>query len=876
MAEIRIELRDFNNSILGDLDVTSSEDFPLSITYQNFDVRDFNSRNGSFSKTFQIPATRNNNMLFGQIHKDGNIDVKNVRGDIASTIYSDNLPIVSGVLRLTKIVKEKDPLHYDCTFLGDNMDWASKIKNLDLHELRFSKDSYTTYPPTDEGDYVFENIITLSGNARDYTNFSSTQDRLHYPLASYGDGVSSRQQVTEGDFSPAFYLKNIWDKIFAAQGYTVISEFCNSDYFKSLIVPFDFEIKAQQNNFKYGKISKEDGYTQIASYFYGDPPPANHFTFNTTQSVGNVDIDRRFGKVNGGDGDGQFVKYAFSGDAIVDDADVPSSSSTGNVQAGTSGNNTLLVKNLNGVHTLSWDITARFFRTQNNYNGDFKVRGEVWQVEDDDSTDIYLAEIESGDSLSGYTKIWEQEYDEVIDAPYDITRSWNDSINISGNGTAKFLFCIQVDPDYTGTDGQSVEFGFKSGTFEISGSEEITVGTELNDIHFFIPDGKQSDFVSGVAQMFNLQFMTNAANKTVTIEPYDYFYKSVEDSVDWTSKIDYSKKIQDEFIHDIKSELIFKYKDASNDAMLERYNKKSSTHWGAYREVDSNNIFSDGTYKVENKYFSPSFNFMEFDYVDTDVGHDKAQAPTIPMYFGEFSNINFPRFVDRGDKDFGIGARVLITIPIDSGNTEYATYGFPFVSSNAASGYSYNSLGDIAPSNVFNLDFCRANFIHFPQNTVPTSSIPSDLDPTDTDATTLAYNGRVKLSMGTYNGTEIFLDPNLSFNDIYQSDTQLSFLDLFQFRGLYHTFYNRMVRQLKQKPRIKSVYLNLTQTDLALLDMQKLVYLDGLYYRINKIIDFKPHNEDSTKVELVEYFELGRDSNLLGDKFYLSDIQTKF
>ena len=375
--------------------------------------------------------------------------------------------------------------------------------------------------------------------------------------------------------------------------------------------------------------------------------------------------------------------------------------------------------------------------------------------------------------------------------------------------------------------------------------------------------------------MFNLQFVTDAANKTVTIEPYDYFYKPFDDAVDWTSKIDYSKDIQDEFIHDIKSELVFKYKDASNDAMLERYNKKTSTDWGAYRELDSNNIFSDGTYKVENKYFSPSFTYVEFDYVDADAGHEPIQAPTIPMYFSEFSNLIFPRFVNRGEKNFGIGARVLITIPVDSGNTEYATSIFPF-GGQLASGYSYNSLGEIAPSDVFNLDFCRANFIHFPQNTVPTSSIPSDLNPLSETEITSAYNGRVKLSMGTYNGTEIFLDPNLSFNDIYQSRTQQAFIDLLQFRGLYHTFYSRMVRQLKQVPRIKSVYLDLNQTDISMLDMQKLVYLNGIYYRINKIIDYKPHNEESTKVELVEYFELGRDSELLGDKFYIGEIQGKF
>ena len=70
-----------------------------------------------------------------------------------------------------------------------------------------------------------------------------------------------------------------------------------------------------------------------------------------------------------------------------------------------------------------------------------------------------------------------------------------------------------------------------------------------------------------------------------------------------------------------------------------------------------------------------------------------------------------------------------------------------------------------------------------------------------------------------------------------------------------------MVNQLKQKPRIKSIHINLNQNDIALFDFQRLVFLDGIYYRVNKIVDFKPHLKQSTKVELVEYFDLGLESN---------------
>ena len=181
MAEIRLELRDYTNGILGNVDITSSDNFPLSLTYQNFDIRNFNSRGGSFSKTFKIPATKNNNVLFNHISKDGNIDSKNVRADIPATIYADNVPVIRGTLKLTKVLKQKEALEYECNFLGDNMDWASKIKNLEIKELAFAR--------SDGSDYIFSNVQGLSGNNRDYNQQNSLDDKILYPLASYGEGV---------------------------------------------------------------------------------------------------------------------------------------------------------------------------------------------------------------------------------------------------------------------------------------------------------------------------------------------------------------------------------------------------------------------------------------------------------------------------------------------------------------------------------------------------------------------------------------------------------------------------------------------------------------------------------------------------------------
>ena len=76
-------------------------------------------------------------------------------------------------------------------------------------------------------------------------------------------------------------------------------------------------------------------------------------------------------------------------------------------------------------------------------------------------------------------------------------------------------------------------------------------------------------------------------------------------------------------------------------------------------------------------------------------------------------------------------------------------------------------------------------------------------------------------------------------------------------KGLYETYYKQMVEMYKYNPRVKEAYINLKIKDVVNLDFRKLIYIDGVYYRLNKIIDFMPNNNKTTKVELIEFPLLG-------------------
>ena len=59
---------DWTKSIVGELDVTDHSEFPLAMTFQISDIKDITATSGDYSKTFKIPATKNNNNLLKHLY----------------------------------------------------------------------------------------------------------------------------------------------------------------------------------------------------------------------------------------------------------------------------------------------------------------------------------------------------------------------------------------------------------------------------------------------------------------------------------------------------------------------------------------------------------------------------------------------------------------------------------------------------------------------------------------------------------------------------------------------------------------------------------------------------------------------------------------
>lgn len=74
--------------------------------------------------------------------------------------------------------------------------------------------------------------------------------------------------------------------------------------------------------------------------------------------------------------------------------------------------------------------------------------------------------------------------------------------------------------------------------------------------------------------------------------------------------------------------------------------------------------------------------------------------------------------------------------------------------------------------------------------------------------------------------------------------------------NLFNTYYSTYLAEITDKDsRLLTAYFNLTDLDIFNLDFSKFIYIDGGLYRINKVSDYAPENNELTKVELLRVIQ---------------------
>ena len=245
-----------------ELDLT--DDIACELSYVIDDVKDFGSKNTSYSKTIVIQGTQRNNKVFNHISELGrflaienlNTSAPNVNENYTAAIGSncvilvDNIQIFKGKLRVLEVVRYANHVEYECAVFGE----------LGGFYYELSKGTTDSISNISNGVSLLENLdFTDLNHDWNYANISNSwSDRntspgvgYFYPLIDYGKvaQTSTRNHFYDQALRPAIYVKEYIDRIFNSVGYTYDCSFFESDFFKTLIVPNnDDRLKVQVSN----------------------------------------------------------------------------------------------------------------------------------------------------------------------------------------------------------------------------------------------------------------------------------------------------------------------------------------------------------------------------------------------------------------------------------------------------------------------------------------------------------------------------------------------------------------------------------------------------------------------------------------------------
>jgi hypothetical protein len=191
----------------------------VGLNYQVFDLKNIETRQGTFTNDFIIPNTSHNQEALGYA------TIKNISDPefaatqkIPARVYQNNILISNGFVQIKEFTKSD----IEITFFGDNVDVFELLRGLKLvdigDDIAYLRHEYTAANVvnslTNESGYIYLPI--------DYGLFGSREDL----------------QISSGEIIPALYIPDIMTAIFKGIGYKLDGTMLDRALYKKSVIPF--------------------------------------------------------------------------------------------------------------------------------------------------------------------------------------------------------------------------------------------------------------------------------------------------------------------------------------------------------------------------------------------------------------------------------------------------------------------------------------------------------------------------------------------------------------------------------------------------------------------------------------------------------------
>ena len=837
----------------------------VSLNFQFSEIKEPETRKGSYSQTFKLPFTDNNNQFFEDWY-NVNLDtlVFSTRTKFDAILYVGTVPQMEGSLQLKSVYKKAQVYEVVLmssssslfsiigeqrlkdVFLEDNgsystvynhlfnetnlaASWGNSLQNTAGASLYDSDAgvSKIVYPTsiTQENFYYNPNDTDADGN--DLKRFLRLDQTTINSMVS-SDGVEAVYDniVSMSQFRPSVQLKTIVDLICAKAGFSYTSTFLNSSYF--------------------GKLFMTTG-----NHLELSATPTTNSNANPSglMDVGN---SATWGSATSSGSSSQSSEHVVVANTITPTTGYTAPQDSDNI----------------------WNETYNYFTKEDVNMTQISCRhigGLSGSIEAFSGNTMHLTAILRPFDVSTNTPILDYNYGSQTDNDSFFSNvdffEWE--LDLSEMPTGASAQIVIIVSNYTG-----------NGSFTLGSLQNLTTIVPPNTITTFEvgynlysniridwvgyttdiygatvdvpscidPEITQKAFLKDIVQRFNLVVLTNPDDDTnLIIEPYNDFIASGELKY-WTDKLDLDKEIVIKDTTEIQKKTIHLSDQEDEDLYNKEFKERfpAVNVYGHLKIDDFNNDFAKGELKNES-IFSPFINSQVFASSNTQLGTYLINfSPQYEISYEDKDGIVESKVVKTKPKLFFYGGTASTVKDVNNGT---ATYHLHRVYDNSgtttAQAFAFTTYAVCSPFDIS-----------------PGSDNISEL----TTATKSLY----------WNSSPPIVPNLLVFN--YDSNTGSWFEN-----SLYGLYWQQYLDNIySSEARIMECYLNLNEVDVFTFSFADEIFIKDSYWRILKISNYQVGAKASTKVMLIKSLDTkahcnscdyvvstSLDNNLLADTFCL-------
>jgi hypothetical protein len=539
------------------------EDLPITITIQELDITDFQSRKSTYSRIFTVPATSNNSNIFEHYYEVNGTEF-NPLVKIPAVVQYRGTDIFNGVLRMNSvIINSVSSIDFEVYLMSDVGDFISEVKNLTLRDLDYTDLIH---------EHNYDNI-TASWSADTTDTNGLFGGQILYPMLNYGLNYQGTTGTTPdwtyrfnvpqsfnysgspapiSSFKPAIKVKSVIDRIFNKTSYNLNSEFFDTDYFKSIYMSMfnngQLGVQTQTaEDIVNQNIFKAFSSQQTLSYQGGRILP---FKFSK-RFPGSYDPLNNFYNTNNGTFQAPYQGIYYFNLRFNYKSHDPLQ-----IQ----GNFNIVVKK--GTDPTNLENGFLVYQSPK-YKVGFNIITGFYQGSPNLFFDVTMAPGE-------YIGIFIEEYN-----------------NYSAIGISRPRGQYTISPyNSIGIEDRFIQY-------DLYNAPLLTTGTTI-DCKVGMPDTNVVTFLRDIITMFNLVVIQDEDDKSILITPYNWYFNEADRiEKDWTQRLDLNSQYRIEPLSfELPKEINFTYDIGSEEYLNKLFEDGNDYVFGRYRFVSDSNLLT--------------------------------------------------------------------------------------------------------------------------------------------------------------------------------------------------------------------------------------------------------------------------------------------